>query len=216
MPKKEDIQTVIGAAVPKAPDISTYSDKDLTLSATANPPSCTDVYALVWALTVPKDTKTFTGASYSIGNSAIVVSIADSGLTLEQAKAAIDKCPTFSVQRTASPSKYTVGDMLTQFTTKAELVGTDSLAVVVNTRSQVLTDVSNTCVGGATISPSCVQTQAEQVNQVIRREGPNLISVWGITTTDVAGSAASDTPITLPEVASVADGVQSSVRQLTK
>jgi hypothetical protein len=216
MPKKEDIQTVIGAPVSKDPDVSSYKGKDLQLTSTANPPSCTDVYALVWALTVPKDSTTFTGASYAIGNSALAVSIADSSLSLEQAKSAIDKCAQFSVQRTAAASKYSVGDSLTQFATKAELVSPESLAITVAARSQVLTNTSAECVGGATIAPSCVQSQSDQVNQVVRRVGPNLISVWGITTTDVAGSAPADTPITLPEVAAVADGVQSAVTSLTK
>jgi len=214
MPKKDDIQTVVGAAVPKDPDVSTYTEKDLKLNASVNPATCQDVYALVWALTVPKDTKTFTGASYTIGNSAVVVSIADSALTLAQAKSAIDACQNFSVQRTESPTTYTVGDMLTQFATKAELASPDSLAITVGTSSQVLTDTSDTCVVGGTISPSCVQSQSEQVNQVLRRVGPNLISVWGITTTDVAGSAAADTPITMAEVNAIADGVQKAVTEL--
>jgi hypothetical protein len=214
MPKKEDIQTVTGAAVTKDPDIATYTDKELRLSATADPPSCTDAYALVWALTVPTNTKTFTGASYTIGNSAMVVSIADSSLTLEEAKALIDKCQTFSVQRTQNSAKYTIGDTLTQFSTKAELVASDTLAINVATNSQVLKDTSEACVGGDSISPTCLQSQSEQVNQVLRRVGPNLISTWGITTTDVGGSAPADTPITLAEVKAVADGVQQAVSQV--
>ncbi|MEI6360726.1 MAG: hypothetical protein WCP95_01200 [Actinomycetes bacterium] len=216
MPKKEDIQTVVGAAVTKDPDIASYADKDLRLTSSADPASCTEVYALVWALTVPKDTRTFTGASYTIGNSALVVSIADSGLSLAQAKAAIDKCARFSVQRTADSTKYTVGDSLSQFTTKADLVSPDHLAVAIDSTTQVLTNTSSECVGGATIAPSCLQSQSDQVNQVLRRVGPNLISVWGLTTTAVAGSTPADTPITLPEVTAVADGVQSMVTELTK
>jgi len=214
MPKKEDIATVIGAAVPKDPDVSNYTSKDLKLSATVTPTSCTDAYALVWALTVPRDTKSFTGASYAIGNSNVVVSIADSPLTLEKAKATIDACPNFSVQRTADSSKYTVGDMLTQFAAKADLVSPDALAIQVGTSSQVLTDTSDTCVAGGTLAPSCIQNQSEQVSQILRRVGPNLISVWGITTTDVGGSAASDTPITLAEVDAIANGVQKTVTGL--
>ena len=215
MPKKQDIATVTGASVPTDPDISTYTGKDLKLSATVTPTSCTDAYALVWALTVPRDTQAFTGASYAIGNSNIVVSISDSPMTLEKAKAAIDACPNFTVQRTAVPNTYTVGDMLTQFAAKADLTSPDSLAIQVGTSSQVLTDTSDSCVAGGTLAPTCIQNQSEQVSQVLRRVGANLISAWGITTTDVGGSASADTPITLPEVNAIANGVQKTVTGLT-
>lgn len=211
LPKKTDVSAIVGSPVDKDPQVDKFTTNELRLSATVDPPSCTDVYALVWAFTMPKDTTEMTSANFSVGNSSMVVSVGNAPDRLQDLKAAVDKCPNFTVTRAADSSKYTVGDSLTQYATQAELASSSQLLIAVGTSSQVLTSTDASCTSTGTLSPSCIQTQSDRVFQDLRRLGPNLVSVWCVSSTEVGGSTPSDPKISQQAVSTLADGVASAV-----
>jgi hypothetical protein len=217
MPSKEQVSAAVGASVTKDPAINSFTAKELVLSAQVDPASCADAYALVWAITAPKDTVEMVSASYSVGNSSVVVDVADSPRSLQQAKDTIDACPTFTVVKTHGASTYAVGDSISKFTiARANLANPESLEVSVISDAQILMSIDAACTGTASPGPGCVERRTDQVNQVLRRVGPNLISVWGVATSTINGAAATDPPIGPTAILALADQVQQAVTDQTR
>lgn len=211
LPKKEDIARVVGSDVAKDPQVDAFTDKELIMSATVDPTTCTDAYALLWAFTAPKDTTQMTSANYAVGNSALVISVGNAPDDLASLKKLVDSCPSFTVSRTANAAKYTVGDTLTQYATEARLISPTQLLIATGTSSQVLTSTEDSCTATGSLSPSCIQTQSDRVFQDIRRVGPNLVSVWGVSSTELGGSPTADPQISQQAVTAVADAMQFAV-----
>lgn len=217
MPKKEDVTTVLGTSVTAGPDISTYSSKDLKLTAQIDPVSCTDVYALVWAITAPPDTTAMTTALYKAGNSDLVINIGDSKSSLAGLKSAVEACPQFRVVKTHGASTYAVGDSVSDFTISSVTMPTpDALDISVTSRAQILMSIEDTCMGTASPAPGCVENRTDVVNQSLRRSGSNLVSAWGVGTTEVDGKPSTDPQIPMAAVNQFADVVTAQVAALAK
>jgi hypothetical protein len=212
LPTKDEVTTVVGATVAKDPAIASYKNKDLVITARVNPESCTDVYGLVWALTVPKDTSEMTAAAYAVGNSALVVEIGQSATSMDQLKSAVDACPTFSVIKTHGEATYAVGDSVSEFTiTRATLASPTSLSIGATSKAQILLSTDEKCTSGASPGPECVEMRTDLVNQEIRQSATNLISVWGVSTADVNGQKSTDPVIAQNAVTGLADGIAKAV-----
>lgn len=212
LPTKEQVSAAVGTTITKDPSVSSFTAKELVLSAQVDPAACADAYALTWAFTTPKDTLEMTSASYSVGNSSVVIDIADSPMSLQRAKDTIAACPTFTVVKTHGASTYAVGDSISRFTvTRNNLASPESLEVSLTSDAQILMSIDEACTGTASPGLGCVERRTDQVNQVVRRVGPNLLSVWGVATSAVDGAPAPDPPISPQAILTLADQLQQSV-----
>jgi hypothetical protein len=212
LPDKEAVSKVVGSTVAKDPSVATYTSKDLVVSAKVDPASCTDVYGLVWALTMPQQTPALTAAAYTVGNSALVIDIGQSAMSLDDILSAVDACRTFSVVKTHGAATYAVGDSVSTFTIdRAVTTAPDALTIGLTSQSQILLSTDEKCTSGASPSPECVQLRVDNVNQELRTSGANLVSVWGVSTVSVNGQASTDPQIGQPAVTALANGMQRAV-----